>query len=338
MSERKSKVCLIFTGGTIAMDIASNDHVLAPTDKPPDILKQVPELSEIVNIDAVFVCNIDSSNMTPKEWVRIAQAIYERWDDFDGFVVTHGTDTMAYTASALSFLLQGIDKPIVLTGSQVPLSSHPISASDARNNLINAFLVAAHENVTEVCIVFASKILRGNRATKINEFEFEAFTSFNLAPLGRIGLGIKMNDHCIHRQKPSIRFAPNLNEHVMLLKAFPGIQGDVVSTVLLERDYEGIVLEAFGAGNLPLSLVDPVASAVRAGVAVVICTQCQVGAVELFYETSKKFLDVGAISALDMTPEATYTKLMWALAQTKDLKEIKYLMQKNLAGEICAAQ
>lgn len=327
------KLCLLTCGGTITMvrDLASN--TLVPPTNNTDLSRQVAELASIANIDSTYITNIDSSNVLPELWVLIAQSIIERANKYDGFVITHGTDTMAYTASALSFLLQGLGKPVVMTGAQMPISEE--FGSDARNNLIFASKFAT-EDVGEVSIFFGSELLRGNRTRKFSQFDFDAFKSFNLPPIGKIGIRPKLSEHRIHRSNDCKVAPPRLEPKVFLLKYFPGMAPEIIQ-LLIQQGYKGIVIEGVGAGNLPtvLDFAAKIRAATELAVPVVMTTQCIVGAAEMqIYEVGKFAEQSGAISAFDMTPEAALTKLMWVLGQTRDLAAIRALMQRSLVGEV----
>jgi L-asparaginase type I len=315
----------------MAKDPASG--VLVPSETSSTLLAQVPELKEIADVEAVFVTNIDSSNVLPDLWVRLARLISDKAHAFDGFVVTHGTDTMAYTASALSFLLQGFGKPVVFTGAQMPIAEK--FGSDARNNLVFATEFATLD-VGEVSIFFGSDLLRANRSRKFSQFDFDAFKSFNCPPIGKIGIRPKLFDHRIRREAGRATAVANLEHKVFLLKYFPGLEPEIISRVV-DSGYRGVVIEGVGAGNLPtvINFASEIRRATERGVPVVMTTQCIVGAAEMhIYEVGKLAERNGAISALDMTPEAALTKLMWCLCQTRDVAEIGKLMSRNLAGEL----
>lgn len=326
-------LCLLFCGGTIAMARDERSGALAPATDPHALLRRVPELASIASIDPVFITNVDSSNVMPQNWLAMARAVAERIDLYDGFVVTHGTDTMAYSASAASFLLQELSKPVVFTGSQTPIDG--AVGSDARNNLIFAATFATLD-IAEVCIFFGHELLRANRARKFSQFDYDAFKSFNLPPLGKIGLQPKLAEHHIRRAPRQLRTTVENDSKVFLLKYFPGLVPEIMDAVV-GAGYHGIVIEGAGAGNLPTT--PDFAAAIRRagdqGVPVVVTTQCIVGSAEMhIYEVGKIAEQAGAISAHDMTSEAALTKLWWCLSQTRDLGQIRSLMQTNLAGEI----
>lgn len=327
------KLCLLVCGGTITMTIDPKNGTLVPSHAAEEIIKLVPELSAIAKIDTVFIANIDSTNVTPNIWFKTAKAIEQRIDQYDGFIVTHGTDTMAYSASALSFLLQGLSKPVIFTGSQAPITDS--IGSDAKNNLLFSATFAT-QDIAEVCIFFGTELLRGNRTRKFSQFDFDAFKSFNLQPLGKIGIRPKLFEHCLKRNRKSLVPVLEMNKPVFLLKYFPGLQPEIIHKII-DSGYAGLVIEGVGDGNLPsqLDFASEIRAAAKRNVPIVVTTQCIVGAAEMYlYEVGKFAEQSGAISGLDLTPEAALTKLMWALTQTQDLAEIRRLIQTNLVGEL----
>jgi L-asparaginase len=326
------RILLITTGGTIAME-RDRDDALVPGD-PARLLARVAEVKTLAEIDVLPLANIDSADLEPSLWLELSRAIYDRLDAYDGFVVTHGTDTLVYTAAALSFMLQELSKPVVVTGSQVPLED---IGSDGRVNLINAFRLATAD-LAEVAVVFGSLVIRGTRAKKMSAFDLQAFLSANAAPLGTIGLSIKLDEEARPRRRA--RKKPLLCDHleprVAMLPVYPGLNPDVV--VHLASCHAGIVLEGYGAGNIPtgrLSLVPAIREATARGVSVVVCTQCLVGSTEMeLYKVGKVALEAGAIPAMDMTPETALVKLMWVLGQSRDRRTVESLMQKSFVGEL----
>lgn len=334
MSERRSvkrRVLLVTTGGTITM-LRGEKGALYPCEDAGRLIEKIPELSSLAQIDVLPLANVDSSNLTPDLWVTIGRAIFQRMKDYDGIVVTHGTDTLCYTAAALSFILQELNKPVVLTGAQVPLEE---IGSDGRANLINAVRVAISE-LAEVAVVFGTQIIRGTRAKKMSVFDLQAFVSVNDAPLGTIGLSIKYNEsaHFRSRKKPLLRAF--LNENVAMIPVYPGLKSEVIE--FLGKTHDGIVLEGYGAGNIPTgerSLIPVISAAIARNVPVVVCTQCILGSTEMeLYQVGRAALDAGAIPAMDMTPETTLVKLMWVLGQTNDIATIDSMMQKSFVGEL----
>jgi len=326
------KICIIGCGGTIAMRKADNG-MLAPAGSSQDLLSLVPGIRELANIDYRFVADIDSTNMYPAIWKKLAQTIYDEYRNYDGFVVTHGTDTMAYTASALSFALQNLNKPIILTGAQKSIFE---LASDAPNNLINAIKVTLL-GVPEVCVVFGSKILRGNRAQKKSESQMDAFWSPTVPPLGNIALEPQIDTkRLIHWDNDNLQFIPGFETDVVFYQLFPGLDGKYIEAAI-ERGCRGIILNSYGAGNVPngeMSLLPVIKKAVGNNIPVIVATQCAQGSTRIIYQTGYAAMDVGAISAFDMTSEAAATKLMWVLAQTREMEKIRKMMRTNLCGEI----
>lgn len=329
---QQPRILLVSTGGTITM-LSDGEGGLSPCADAGMLLERVPELRALAVVDVLPLVNVDSSNLQPGLWVRLAQAIYERMPFYDGFVVTHGTDTMAYTAAALSFLLQELPKPVVITGSQVPLED---LGSDGRSNLINAFRVATLD-LAEVALVFGSLIIRGPRAKKTSVFDMQAFTSVNAPPLGSIGLTIRLQEPYRLRSKRKPLLRAFLDPDVAMVPAYPGIRPAVVE--YLTSTHRGLVLEGFGSGNLPTegeaSLCPAIAAATGRGVPVVVCTQCMVGSTEMeLYQVGRAALQAGAIPAMDMTPETTLVKLMWVLGQARDLPTVESMMLKSFVGEV----
>lgn len=329
----KKKIHLLFCGGTIAMS-RKKDGTLAPALAIKDLLKLIPEVADTANLSYEFVVNIDSTNMDPSIWTDLGQRIYKNYSLYDGFVVTHGTDTMAYTASAMSFAIQGLTKPIVFTGAQKPPGD---LASDARSNLINAVKIAT-TGIPEVCIVFGTEILRGSRAQKKSETSLNAFWSPDAQALGTISIEPQIFPERIIKSKlKKIKFQPKFESNVMFYQMFPGLKNKYVE-MAISNGSKGVILNSFGAGNVPTgnySLIPALKKAKEKNIPVIITTQCVEGSAHMFlYEPGFAALKTGAISALDMTSEAAVTKLMWILAQTNDPKKIKSILQKNLVGEV----
>jgi L-asparaginase len=332
---QKSRILIVTTGGTITM-FAGEDGTLVPSGDSPGVLKRVPELGSIAELDFVTVGDDDSSNLQPAFWLDVAQAIYDVYESYDGFVVTHGTDTMVYTAAALSFVLQELGKPIVLTGAQVPLVN---VGSDGRSNLVNAVRVATSD-LAEVCVVFGTRVIRGTRVRKVSAFDLQAFQTINALALGTIGLTLRLEDHA--RRRASRRrplFTSGLCPEVARIPTWPGMDPEILR--FLGAHHRGLVIEGFGVGTLPSttrSLVPAIRDITNAGVPVVVCTQCVVGSTAMeLYSVGRGALDAGAIPAMDMTPEAAQVKLMWALGQSRDLRVIESMMLKDYAGEITAS-
>lgn len=318
---------------------------MQPAANVSEIIQIFPEIQKYVQLDFKMVVNIDSSNMSPEIWTKLAQTIYQLYDKYDGFVVAHGTDTMAYTASALSYALQNLSKPIIFTGSLIPLNE---IGSDGRNNLIYACLTAT-QDIAEVCIVIGNRIMRANRAKKYHESIVAVFHSPNFPYLGELGRPIALNSWRKKRRKRALKFSAAFDANISVLKLFPGFDPYIIDNVL-NRKAHGIVLEAFGPGNVPTldnSLIPKIEKAVKLGVPFVIANQMEKGVTNLTaYSGGYEAFKAGAISSGDMTTEATVTKLMWALAKTgkmaktatsstaSRLDEIRKILSRNLAGEL----
>lgn len=314
------------------MDRDQESGSLRPAGTVTDLVARYPELSSLGHIDTLTLFNIDSTNVRPSHWLSLAAVVDANRRRYNGVIITHGTDTLVYTASALAFMLQNPGIPIVLTGSQLPGGQ---LASDARNNLVNAFRVAC-QDIPEVLIVFGSRVLRGVRSRKLSVFDFEAFQTVNETPVGTIGLGIRLHG-VIRRNRKRYNFRPGFCEDVFALKIFPGMRAGTL-LALLDQGFRGVFIEGFGTGNVPAgdySIIPEIREASRRGIPVVIGTQCVFGEVDLTsYEVGRLASDVGAIPAFDMTPEAAIVKLMWTLAQSSDPQEIRRIFLDDVAGEM----
>lgn len=308
-----------------------------------EIIKHAPELEKFgFNISSVTFENpVDSSDINPDIWKQIAGIIGQNYDNYDGFVVLHGTDTMAYSASALSFMLENLGKPVIFTGSQLPISS---LRTDAKENLMSSIEIAAARIngdalVPEVCIYFEFKLLRGNRTIKINAENFNAFHSPNYPPLAESGVHIKYHREDIQYPVEGARFKvkTGMDPNLAVLKIFPGITENVVDSVLNSKNLRAVILETFGAGNAPTEewFGEKIRSAVNRGIVILNITQCSQGQVEMGrYETSQHLADAGVISGFDMTSEAAVTKMMYLLGQHDSVEEIKLLLNNSQNGEI----
>jgi L-asparaginase len=327
----KPRILILATGGTITM-LRNEDGTLSPFREADVLLECVPELAQIAEVDLLALANIDSSNLQPGLWKTVATAIYERMDRYDGFVVTHGTDTITYTSAALAFMIQELPKPIVVTGAQVPLGE---IGNDGHVNLINAVRVAT-SNLAEVAVVFGSQIIYGTRAKKTSVFDLQAIVSVNEQPMGDIGLFIKFNSTIRTRNRRKPLLQPTLNENVARIAVYPGFKPEILEHLV--EIHDGIVLEGYGAGHIPTetnSLIPAIREATARNVPVVVSTQCIVGSTQMeIYQVGRAALEAGAIPALDMTPETAMVKLMWVLGRTGDMVTIHSKMQKPFAREI----
>ena len=343
MKAEYPSVLLIYTGGTIGMIENPETGALENFDFD-QLLKHVPELKRFNYRISSYQFNppIDSSDMEPSFWAKIVKIINYNYDYFDGFVILHGTDTMAYTASALSFMLENLGKPVILTGSQLPIGT---LRTDGKENLITAIEIAAARYpdgtpiVPEVCIFFENELMRGNRTTKINAENFNAFRSFNYPVLASAGIHIRYNEHLIRRPDPSRPMKPHFlfDPNVVMLTLFPGIQESIIHSVLHVPGLKAVVLKTFGSGNAPQKewFIRQLTDAAERGIVIVNITQCQRGIVEMDrYETGLQLLHAGIISGYDSTPECAVTKLMFLLGHGLTPEEIRFRMNSNLAGEI----
>ncbi|MCB9670477.1 MAG: type I asparaginase [Alphaproteobacteria bacterium] len=332
-----SRVCILHVGGTIGMALTERGWVpaagfverfLTSIDSQPSL----PEW-ELHRLEPL----LDSANMRPRDWVRIAEEVASRYDAFDGFVVLHGTDTMAYTSSALSFLLAGLGKHVVLTGAQLSLAN---VRSDGREHLVTSILLATLP-IPEVTLYFGQRLLRGNRAQKIHNRDFVAFASGNFPPLARIGVGIDIDSDLIRPAGDGLHTVDMVKEpEVIAIRVYPGIQEPLLRR-MLAAPVDGVILETYGTGTFPsedAGMIRAIAEAIDRGVVVVNCSQCHSGRVQQgLYGTGRALQDIGVISGHDMTPEAALTKLYCLLAADRPLDVVRRKMELDLAGEISPA-
>jgi len=343
MIDVNAHILLIYTGGTIGMVENSATGSLEPFDFA-HLNNHIPELQRFkFHVDhIVFDPVIDSSEITPEHWKKMVHIIEDNYNKYDGFVILHGTDTMAYTASALSFMLENLHKPVVLTGAQLPIGK---LRTDAKENLITALEIAADKDnlgypiVPEVCIFFQNDLLRGNRSTKVNADNFNAFRSYNYPNLGKSGIQIRYDKKVIHQpdyDKKTI-FHYRLDNRIASLKLFPGIDKQTVEAILTLKNIRAVILETYGSGNAPLSpwFLELIRETVKRGVIIVNISQCEIGLVNMQrYETGRELLRAGVVSGFDATFETALAKLMFLIGHKYDKEDIKIRMRVPLIGEV----
>ncbi|HSG68067.1 MAG TPA: type I asparaginase [Bacteroidales bacterium] len=341
--ESKSKILVIYTGGTIGMILDKASGTLNPL-KFEDMSKFIPEFNECdYALDYIsFDPTVDSSNMNPELWVKLASIIEENYESFDGFVVLHGSDTMAYSASALSFMLENLNKPVIFTGSQLPLG---VNRTDGKENFITAVEIAAQKAddtpiVPEVCIYFENELYRGNRTFKYNAENFDAFRSVNYPVLADVGVYIKYNDNAIRKPNfKNLKVHKKLDTSIVILKLFPGISTATVKSILGIGGLRAVVMETYGTGNTHTdpAFIETIKAAISNGLFILNISQCKGGAVEHGkYQASVPLAKAGVISGLDMTLESAVTKLMFLLGQGYSGGKLATAMQTSLRGELTA--
>ena len=340
--QSRANILLIYTGGTIGM-VKDFETGILKAFNFNKLSKNIPELKlldcEIATVS--FENPIDSSNMTIEAWVKIANIIKDNYAIYDGFVVLHGSDTMSYSASALSFMLENLDKPVIFTGSQLPIGD---LRTDAKENLITAIQVASLQKnnksvVTEVCLYFEYKLYRGNRTTKISAEHFNAFMSPNFPCLLESGVHLKVNEAELFRQKTTQTLQVNatFDDNVMILKIFPSINQKVVENILSIKNLKGLIIETYGSGNASTEkwFLNLLENAIKNGLYIVNVTQCSIGSVNMGqYETSSQLKAIGVISGKDITTEAAITKLMYLLGQQVNSHDFKEIFETSLRGEM----
>lgn len=332
------RVCILYTGGTIGM-VPTECGYAPKKNYFSELLKEIHQMKspalpswDVVEFDPL----LDSSNIAIDEWNNIGKEISDRYEDYDGFVVLHGTDTMSYTASALSFMLEGSNKPVIFTGAQIPLCE---LRSDGRDNLINSVIIAGEGVVKEVCVYFGGKLFRANRSTKIASKELQAFDSPDYPPLAEVRIDICYNENAMALpSRPKTFHLTQLSScPIGVLKLFPGFQFDLFEGII-NSNLKAVVLEAFGSGNIPTNnkaLVEGIRKSAKNGTIITVTSQCQRGGTTLgTYATSNALVESGAVSASDMTTEAAIAKLYYLFSCGYDTERIKLLMETNLRGEM----
>ena len=339
---KAASVMLIYTGGTLGMVFEESAQTLVPFDFE-QILSQIPEIDKFnLNLTVIsFHQLIDSANVQPSHWITMASLIEQHYEGYNGFVIIHGTDTMAYSASALSFLLEDLNKPVILTGAQLPIGA---IRTDARENLITALEIASARRdgrpvVTEVCIFFNNKLLRGNRARKTESAQFRAFESKNYPALATAGIRIDYDFNAIKPYQPyaKLKVHQNMDSRVAFLKLFPGISKESLRAILEIPDLRGVVLETYGSGNAQTSdwFIELLKEAVGRGLVIFNVSQCNGGTVlQGRYETSRHLKEVGVLGGGDCTSEAAITKLMFLLANIENPADIRRFLVRSIRGEM----
>ncbi|MCB4799832.1 asparaginase [Neotamlana laminarinivorans] len=339
---KKPNILLIYTGGTIGMIRDFKTGALKAFDFK-NLLEKIPELQLLdCNIDTVsFNEPIDSSNMKPEYWVQMAEIIEDNYTLFDGFVILHGSDTMSYSASALSFMLENLAKPVIFTGSQLPIGD---LRTDAKENLITSIQIASKQEnhkplIKEVCLYFEYKLYRGNRTTKINAEHFQAFASLNYPDLAESGVHLKINKEYLFRSSlnKNLIVRKNLDSNIAIIKIFPGISPQVFQSIFNIKNLKAVIIETYGAGNCTTEawFINLITQTIKKGIHIINITQCSGGSVIMgHYETSRELIKAGVISGKDITTEAAIAKTMYLLGQNISGKSFKTIYETSLRGEI----
>ena len=326
----RSKVAILYVGGSIGMKVNQKSGRIEPIDSLSEIHRFLPELQKEVALKFYSITHVGSSDITPDHWVEIAEMIRRLYDQFDGFVVIHGTNTMSYTASALSFALQGLSKPVVFTGALLPIND---LTGDGRMNLIFA-IRTAQLDIAEVCIVLGPHVLRANRAKKVDQSFLSTFDTPKMLPLADFNIDVTLHPHRMVRRKRTLVVQPEFNPNVILLTLNPGLSEKYLDAILAAEPH-GIVLRAYGPGMLPESLFPWVKRVTEIGIPIVITSQILRGRVDLHrYRKQLTLEQMGVISGKDMTFECAMVKLMWALKQAKNPRRLRELIEKDLVGEL----
>lgn len=337
----QSKVLIIYSGGTIGMFKNEETGALEAFDFE-HLLNYVPELKRFdFQINTLAFEPVDSSDISPDLWSKLVSTIEQNYELYDGFVILHGTDTMAFSASALSFMLENLRKPVIFTGSQLPIGQ---LRTDGKENIITSIEIAGAKKdnksiIQEVCIFFQNKLLQGNRSRKYNAEYFDAFESPNYPALAEVGINIQYNKHVFSNSDRTkiVHFYKKMDTNVAILKLFPGINQKFIETVFNIENLKGVIMETYGAGNATTEkwFLNILKKAVENKISILNVTQCNAGSVKLgLYETSRAFIDIGIISGKDITTEAAITKMMFLIGLNLPFDKINYFLANNIAGEM----
>lgn len=329
-SKKLPKILILFCGGTISMHKDAQTKALNIAHNADQFFRLEPRIKELANIEVKFIANIDSTNLTHVEWEKLADTIEKNYRQYDGFVITMGTNTLGYASSALSFALLGIGKPVVLTGAQIPAE---IIFTDARNNLVNAIRVSTL-NLSGVFVVFGSKIILGCRAKKVSESDLDAFKTFNDSDFGGIAIGLKINKTGFKRHSKPFKAQNGFEDNLVCFTLIPGLKADYLNQ-LIDNGIKGIILRAYGSGDIPYDFLPALKYAKAKKIPVVVTTQCPDGATVMgLNDVGLQALKTGVIQAFDMSMETMSTKLMWLLKQGVPYEKLAKKMHENMIGEV----